>query len=125
MKTGFQTIVWGPRVRRVEYMLDVIAAAGYQGVGLFQRPEVPRSSNGPASTPCGPERCDEGAVWKGPYGWKRQGRPRVERKTRHGDETMDDRPERPLPEGSTSKELDHGQEGTDKFKGAPRAARTG
>lgn len=40
MKIGFQTIVWGPRVRRIEYMLDVIAAAGYQGVELFQRPEV-------------------------------------------------------------------------------------
>lgn len=40
MKIGFQTIVWGPRGRRSEYMLDVIAAAGYQGVELFQRPEV-------------------------------------------------------------------------------------
>jgi len=40
VKIGFQTIVWGPRVRNLEYMLDVILAAGYQGVELFQRPEV-------------------------------------------------------------------------------------
>ena len=40
MKVGFQTIVWGPRVRNLEYMLDVIAMAGYEGVELFQRPDV-------------------------------------------------------------------------------------
>ncbi len=40
MKIGFQTIVWGPRVRNLEYMLGVIEAAGYEGVELFQRPEV-------------------------------------------------------------------------------------
>lgn len=40
MKIGFQTIVWGPRYRNLEYMLDVISAAGYEGVEFMQRPEV-------------------------------------------------------------------------------------
>lgn len=40
MKIGFQTIVWGPRVENVEYMLDVIAGAGFEGVEFMQRPEV-------------------------------------------------------------------------------------
>jgi signal transduction histidine kinase/sugar phosphate isomerase/epimerase len=43
MKIGFQTIVWGPRVRNLEHMLEVIAAAGYVGVEFFQRPELLRS----------------------------------------------------------------------------------
>lgn len=40
MKIGFQTIVWGPMVKNLGYMLDVIAAAGYKGVEFMQRPEV-------------------------------------------------------------------------------------
>ncbi len=43
MRIGFQTIVWGPRVRDLKYMLDVIEAAGYEGVEFFQRPEVIQS----------------------------------------------------------------------------------
>ena len=40
MKIGFQTVVWEPRYRNLQYMLDVIAAAGYQGVQFFQPPKI-------------------------------------------------------------------------------------
>ena len=41
-KIGFQTIVWGPRLENLEYILDVIASAGYKGVEFMQRLKVLR-----------------------------------------------------------------------------------
>jgi signal transduction histidine kinase/sugar phosphate isomerase/epimerase len=40
MKLGFQTIIWGPRIEDLEGALDIIAAAGYQGVEFAQRPDM-------------------------------------------------------------------------------------
>jgi len=39
MKIGFQTIVWWPFRDYLKYILEVIAAAGYQGVEFKQNPE--------------------------------------------------------------------------------------
>ena len=39
MKIGFQTIVWWPFTDPLEYRLEVIAGAGYQGVEFKERPD--------------------------------------------------------------------------------------
>jgi sugar phosphate isomerase/epimerase len=40
MKVGYETIIWGPYVDNLKRVLDVIAAAGYQGVEFAQHPET-------------------------------------------------------------------------------------
>lgn len=39
MRPGFQTIIWGPHVEDFDSVLDAIAAAGYHGVEISQRPD--------------------------------------------------------------------------------------
>ena len=75
MKIGFQTIVWGPRVRAIEYILDVIAAAGYQGMELFQRLErkVLGSIDEMVWVPCGPDRYGRAVMCRGRNKWEGSG----------------------------------------------------
>ena len=39
MRPGYQTVIWGPRIDNFDYVLDVIANAGFEGVELSQRPD--------------------------------------------------------------------------------------
>lgn len=40
MKAGFQTIVFGPQIQDLPRALDIIAAAGFRGIEIAQRPAV-------------------------------------------------------------------------------------
>src|SRR5262245_11433755 len=40
MRLGFQTIIWGPRIEDLDGALEIIAAAGFEGVEFAQRTDM-------------------------------------------------------------------------------------